>query len=215
MPTVSVIVPNYNHARYLRRRIDSILAQAYRDFELILLDDCSTDDSREILASYSGDPKVRIEFNAKNSGSVFKQWNKGVQTARGRYICIAESDDYADAHFLARMVPILEEQPEVTLAHERLRVCGDYKVWTAMALKGRTAYVAEPLNYFRTHLENVRTRTQAGGLDVSEYFHVMLSVLDRVAPSDTLPQVEHAPQFTCTSQGRVREAGGGVERGFA
>src|SRR5438874_4285236 len=111
MPTVSVIVPNYNHAPYLLRRIDSILAQTYRDFELILLDDCSTDDSREILTSYRDNPRVRIEFNAKNSGSVFKQWNKGVQLARGRYIWIAESDDYADPRSLARIVPILEEQP--------------------------------------------------------------------------------------------------------
>ena len=52
-PTVSVVVPNYNHARYLQRRIDSILTQTYLDFELILLDDCSTDHSRDILASYS------------------------------------------------------------------------------------------------------------------------------------------------------------------
>jgi len=101
-PTVSVIVPNYNHARYLRRRVDSILAQTYSDFELILLDDCSTDHSREILASYRDNPKVRVEFNAKNSGTPFKQWNKGVQMARGRYIWIAESDDYADFRFLAR-----------------------------------------------------------------------------------------------------------------
>jgi len=49
MPKVSVIVPNYNHAPYLKQRIDSILAQSYQDFELILLDDCSTDNSREML----------------------------------------------------------------------------------------------------------------------------------------------------------------------
>ncbi len=54
MPKVSVIVPNYNHAPFLRQRIDTILAQTFQDFELILLDDCSTDDSRSILSSYSG-----------------------------------------------------------------------------------------------------------------------------------------------------------------
>src|SRR4030095_7296186 len=114
MPTVSVIIPNYNHARYLRKRIDSVLGQTYQDFEVVLLDDCSTDNSREILLSYAGDRRVTVEFNAENSGSVFKQWNKGVQMARGRYIWIAESDDYADVRLLARMVPILDEQPEVT-----------------------------------------------------------------------------------------------------
>src|SRR5437879_548872 len=76
MPTVSVIVPNYNHARYLRRRIDSILAQTYRDFELILLDDGSTDESRSILSEYGNDPRVKIELNERNSGNTFKQWNK-------------------------------------------------------------------------------------------------------------------------------------------
>src|SRR5206468_9731239 len=117
MPTVSVVVPNYNHARYLRRRIDSILSQTYQDFELILLDDSSTDNSREILDSYLDNAKVRIEYNDKNSGTVFKHWNKGVRMACGQYIWMAESDDYADPRFLARMVPILEVQTEVTFAY--------------------------------------------------------------------------------------------------
>jgi hypothetical protein len=71
-------------------------------------------------------------------------------------------------------------------ADERFRLCGDYKVWAEMALKGRIAYVAEPLNYFRSHLENVRSRARADALDVSEHFYVMLSILDRVAPEGTL-----------------------------
>src|ERR1041384_7243968 len=103
MPAVSVIIPNYNHARYLRRRVESVLGQTYQDFEVILLDDGSTDDSRGIIASYEGDARVTIAMNAANSGSVFKQWNKGVQMARGRYVWIAESDDYAGPGFLMRM----------------------------------------------------------------------------------------------------------------
>lgn len=117
MPKVSVIVPNYNHERFLRQRIDSILAQTFQDFELILLDDCSTDGSRSILSLYSSDPHVHaIEFNQKNSGSTFKQWNKGVRLARGEYVWIAESDDYADSHFLERLVPVLDSKPEIVLA---------------------------------------------------------------------------------------------------
>src|SRR5579864_2284139 len=107
MPTVSVVVPNYNHARFLPERIESILRQTYQDFELILLDDRSTDDSRAILSQYGGDPRVTIEFNDVNSGSTFKQWNKGVRLARGRYIWIAESDDYADDRLLERLVAAL------------------------------------------------------------------------------------------------------------
>ena len=118
-PKVSVVVPNYNHARFLQRRIDSILGQTFQDFELILLDDCSTDDSQSILSKYADDPRVRVEFNAANSGSTFKQWNKGVRLARGEYIWLAESDDYADERLLARLVNLLEAEPEVTFAYCR------------------------------------------------------------------------------------------------
>lgn len=77
MPTVSVIVPNYCHAPYLEQRIESILQQTFQDFELILLDDCSTDGSREILERYRNHPKVSgIFYNERNSGSPFKQWKK-------------------------------------------------------------------------------------------------------------------------------------------
>lgn len=79
MPTVSVIVPNYCHAPYLEQRIESILQQTFQDFELILLDDCSTDGSREILERYRNHPKVSgIFYNERNSGSPFKQWKKGL-----------------------------------------------------------------------------------------------------------------------------------------
>lgn len=116
-PKVSVIVPNYNHAAYLKQRIDTILAQSYRDFELILLDDCSTDNSREILSSYRGHPGVsHIVFNEQNSGSTFKQWNKGIALASGKYVWIAESDDFADPGFLEYSVEIMESNPTVSLA---------------------------------------------------------------------------------------------------
>ena len=92
MAKVSVVIPNYNHARFLPKRVDSVLRQTFQDFDLILLDDCSTDDSRSILSKYADDPRVKIEFNEVNSGSSFKQWNKGVGLARGEYVWIAESD---------------------------------------------------------------------------------------------------------------------------
>jgi glycosyltransferase involved in cell wall biosynthesis len=72
MPKVTVITPNFNHARYLSRRIDSILSQTFQDIELIILDDASTDNSREVIESYAKDPRVKTIFNAENSGSTFK-----------------------------------------------------------------------------------------------------------------------------------------------
>jgi glycosyltransferase involved in cell wall biosynthesis len=126
-PAVSVIVPNYNHARFLRERIDSILAQTYQDFELILLDDCSTDESREILAQYASDPRVHLEFNQVNSGSTYKQWNKGVRLAQGQYVWIAESDDYADEKLLESLIETLEAHSEVAFVYCRSWCVDDEK----------------------------------------------------------------------------------------
>jgi cellulose synthase/poly-beta-1,6-N-acetylglucosamine synthase-like glycosyltransferase len=72
MPTISVVIPNYNHARYLRKRSESVLGQTYQDFEVILLDDFSMDESRSIIDEYGNDPRVRIELSDKNSGSTFR-----------------------------------------------------------------------------------------------------------------------------------------------
>lgn len=113
---LSIIVPNYNHASYLSQRIDSILNQTFQDFELILLDDTSTDNSSEIIERYKDHPKVsHIVFNNKNSGSTFRQWEKGMQLAQGKYIWIAESDDFADLSFSEKCVDILENNPSVGL----------------------------------------------------------------------------------------------------
>ena len=103
--TVSVIIPNYNHALYLKKRIDSVLCQSYIDFEVIILDDCSTDNSKDVIEAYRTHPKVsHIIYNETNSGSTFKQWNKGLSLARGQFIWVAESDDVADSDFLKKMI---------------------------------------------------------------------------------------------------------------
>lgn len=115
-PMVSVILPNYNHSVFLRERIESILNQTYQDFELIILDDCSTDDSRAVLFLYRNHPKVSsLIFNEKNSGNTFLQWNKGIRQAKGKYIWIAESDDTADVSFLENVIPALEQNPNATM----------------------------------------------------------------------------------------------------
>jgi glycosyltransferase involved in cell wall biosynthesis len=97
----SVIIPNYNHAPFLEERINSVLRQTYSNFELIILDDCSTDGSREIIEGYRNNPVVsHIVFNDTNSGSPFLQWQKGLLLAKGEWIWIAESDDMAEPSFL-------------------------------------------------------------------------------------------------------------------
>lgn len=101
MPKISIIIPNYNHANFLKQRLDSVFNQTFQDFEVILLDDASTDDSQVFLKSFQDHPKVsHVAFNTKNTGSPFVQWQKGIDLARGEFIWIAESDDYSDTRFL-------------------------------------------------------------------------------------------------------------------
>ncbi|MBR3783410.1 MAG: glycosyltransferase [Bacteroidales bacterium] len=118
MPTVSVIVPNYNHASFLGQRIDSILGQTFQDFELILLDDSSTDGSWGILENYRNNPHVsHLIQNESNSGSAFRQWKKGIELAQGKWIWIAESDDYAEPSFLGRLMAEVQKTPDCVLAY--------------------------------------------------------------------------------------------------
>jgi glycosyltransferase involved in cell wall biosynthesis len=254
MPVVSIIVPNYNHERFLRRRLDTIFEQSFRDFEVILLDDNSTDSSRSILSEYALRPQVRLDFNEVNSGSTSRQWNKGVGLARGKYVWIAESDDYADEHLLERLVPLLNSDPAISLAYcrsrfvtaedqvgtfadcylaepdrwtsdfcqngreaccsyflpvnpianasavlfrkevyeqiggadQNLRLCGDWKVWTAMALKGKIAYICEPLNYFRQQGSSVRITSGRAATDIKEYLAVTRWIMEHVTITTTL-----------------------------
>ena len=106
-PLVSVVVPNFNHAPFLRQRLETIYTQTYKNFEVILLDDASTDNSRDILREFQNlhADNTRLIFNEKNSGGVFNQWRKGIEAARGDLIWIAESDDYSAKNFLSELVP--------------------------------------------------------------------------------------------------------------
>lgn len=105
MPVVSVILPNYNYARYLAQRIDSILNQTFIDFELIILDDASTDNSLQIVKSYKKkDKRIHVIRNKTNSGNPFKQWQKGILYAKGEFIWIAEADDWCEATFLETLL---------------------------------------------------------------------------------------------------------------
>jgi glycosyltransferase involved in cell wall biosynthesis len=119
MPKVSVIIPNYNHARYLRQRIQSVLDQTFQDFDLTYLDDASSDESNAIFAEFEPQPRIKAIYNDRNSGSPFKQWNKGIRATEGEYVWIAESDDVADPDFLATLVPMLDENPHVGIAYSQ------------------------------------------------------------------------------------------------
>ncbi len=117
-PLISIILPNYNHAPYLTKRLESIYNQTYAHTEIILLDDHSQDDSLAVLKKYAKHPKTsHFIINKHNSGSPFKQWKKGIELAKGKYIWIAESDDWARLDFLEKLVKKLESDKEIILAY--------------------------------------------------------------------------------------------------
>jgi glycosyltransferase involved in cell wall biosynthesis len=114
----SIIIPNYNHEEYLEDRILSILNQTYNNFEIILLDDNSNDNSKAIIHKYKNYPQVtHVLFNEINSGSPFKQWKKGIELAKGDWIWIAESDDIAEKYFLEKMMILVQKNPAVSFAY--------------------------------------------------------------------------------------------------
>ena len=126
-PVVSVILPNYNHARYLPRRIESILNQGYTAIEVLIMDDCSSDNSREVIQGYAAsDARIQTLFNEHNSGSTFKQWKKGLAWAKGKYVWIAESDDFAEVSFLEELVPLLEANDSAVLAYSNSWVVNEH-----------------------------------------------------------------------------------------
>lgn len=117
MTKVSVIVPNYNHECFLKQRLDSVFNQTYENFEVILLDDASTDGSQAILETYRNHPKVaHLVINTHNSGSPFKQWQKGIDLAKGEYIWIAESDDYCELNFLESLLKQMNKETGICYA---------------------------------------------------------------------------------------------------
>jgi len=123
-PLVSIIVPSYNHGKYLACRLDSILNQLYQNFEVIILDDASTDDSIKVINDYfSKDRRIRSYCNELNTGSPFKQWARGIELARGDYVWIAESDDYADTRFISTLLPKLIQNPKLSIAF-----CQSYRI---------------------------------------------------------------------------------------
>lgn len=237
---VSVIVPNYNYAPYLDERLRSLLDQTLGDFELLVLDDASTDGSRAVIEKYAGDPRVRTTWFDSRSGSAYQRWNDGAAMARGEYLYFAGADDSCEPELLEVLTGVLEANPSVGLAYCRSRIidaggvpqgvspsqprwdrnfistattelpflldqktiptasavllrrslfdrCGgfdttfrlaaDHLLWARMLREAAVAYVAQPLNRFRSHDRSVRAGAPAS-VTVLERYRMYRFVLD-------------------------------------
>jgi glycosyltransferase involved in cell wall biosynthesis len=248
MPKISIVLPNYNYARYLDERIQSLLNQTYQDFELIIVDDASTDNSLETIDKYTADPRVKTIFYPCNSGSVYQRWNDGSELATGEYLIFAGADDSCHPTLLEKLNEQLDNYPSVGLAYAQswctdsqgkithsakywtddlsekrwlddfvnegkkecqyllfkclipnasavlmrrsvfneagkfdlqLRFAADWMLYTKMLMISDIAYLAEPLNYFRTHANSV-TKTIQPSLVLEEQLQVIQYISQRV-----------------------------------
>ncbi|MDB6019864.1 MAG: hypothetical protein JWR19_4353 [Pedosphaera sp.] len=116
-PRVSVLIPTYNYARYLPEAIESVLDQDFQDYEILIVDDCSPDESEAVIRRYAArDSRIRCHFNRPNLGMV-ANWNYCLSQARGEYIKFLFGDDkLADRRALTKMVRMLDENPSAVLA---------------------------------------------------------------------------------------------------
>ncbi len=154
LPRVSAVVPNYNYARYLPERLDSLSSQTLPLAEILVLDDASTDDSLEVLRLQREccHPDPVIVVNDQNSGSVFRQWLAGVRRASGEYVWIAEADDAAQPEMIAILMAAMRADTGIVMAYcqselidaDSLTVAADYLPYTdtLSQTRWRAAYTA-------------------------------------------------------------------------
>lgn len=113
MPPVSVCIPTYNYARFLGQAIESVLSQTWGDFELIVSDNASTDETQEVVASF-GDDRIRSYRNDRNLG-LFGNFTRCLELAQGELVKFVCSDDWLDPRYLERTVPVMRAHPGVAL----------------------------------------------------------------------------------------------------
>lgn len=114
-PKVSICIPNYNYGRFIGDAIQSALEQTYKNFELIIVDNCSTDNSEEVIKSFS-DPRIRFYKNDRNIGGI-RNWNRCLSLARGEYITLLHADDKITPNSIEKRVEILDRNPNVGLVY--------------------------------------------------------------------------------------------------
>jgi glycosyltransferase involved in cell wall biosynthesis len=118
-PQVSISIPVYNGERYLKRTLDSILCQTYPDFELIISDNCSTDNTQRICEEYTArDKRIKYYRNVTNLG-IAPNYNRAFELSTGKYFKWADYDDMLGPEFISKCVEILDQHPDVACCYPR------------------------------------------------------------------------------------------------
>ena len=120
MELVSVIMPTYNCARFIRQAIDSVLSQTYINWELLIVDDCSTDETESIVRSFD-DPRIRYMRNTQNMGAALTR-NRALKEAKGRYIAFLDADDLWLPEKLEKQVAFMEQNGYAFTYHDYIEI---------------------------------------------------------------------------------------------
>ena len=121
MVKITIVIPVYNVENYLRQCLDSVINQTYKNLEIICVDDCSTDNSPQILQEYAQkDDRIKLIFNEKNSGPGLSR-NKGIEIATGDYIHFLDSDDWMEPDAYEKLTGIINKNPEIDVLQFGLR----------------------------------------------------------------------------------------------
>ena len=122
MPSVSIITPTYNCAKFIVQTIESVLAQSYTDWEMIISDDCSTDNTQEVIKPYlEADSRIKYICNEKNSGAAITR-NNALRVAQGRWIAFLDSDDLWAPEKLERQIAFMEQNGYAFSYHDYVEI---------------------------------------------------------------------------------------------
>lgn len=122
---VSVLMPVYNGAQYLQEAIDSILGQTYKDFEFVIIDDGSTDESAVIIANNAAKDNRIVSLRNENNLGICVALNKGLDISKGEYIVRMDCDDISEQNRLEVQVAFMDSHPEFGLVGSKIRIFGD------------------------------------------------------------------------------------------
>jgi glycosyltransferase involved in cell wall biosynthesis len=154
LPSLSVVMPHYNHGRYLRQAVEALLAQSAPPLEIIVIDDASTDGSGALLSELATHPLVLVYHNDRNRGVGFTS-NRGLSLSRGQYVYLTAADDLVRPGFFARALAMARDHPAAGLVYGQMGMTDEQgnvlRVFGVSAW--RTARFATPQDFLRQHLE--------------------------------------------------------------
>lgn len=194
---ISVIIPSYNSSKYILKTVNSVLQQTYENFEIIIVDDCSKDNTREVIRELSEqDNRVRYIFQEKNGGAAVAR-NTGIENAKGRYIAFLDSDDIWESDKLSIQIRyLMQGHPFVFCAYDTVDAEGNVlggkikikKVVQYQDLMSKT-YISTPtVLYDRHYFGDVRMPLRRTGQDYA-FWLVLLKKSDAYGIDEALVHV--------------------------